>query len=282
MRVCSTIAETRAHLDVMRAHGKRIGFVPTMGYLHEGHASLMRAARAENHIVAVSIFVNPLQFGANEDLEGYPRDFERDSALCEAEGVDVIFHPSVEEMYGDKPSVTVAVGDIGSKLCGRTRPGHFDGVATVVAKLWNIIGPSRSYFGEKDAQQLVVLRRLARALDFPVEVVGCPIVREQDGLALSSRNVYLSDEERGAALVLSAALTEAAVAIGRGETAARRIAEAMAARISSEPLARLDYASVVDPETLDDLEQIDGDALLAVAAWVGKARLIDNQTVTGR
>jgi pantoate--beta-alanine ligase len=276
----TTIADTQRALDKEREAGRTVGFVPTMGFLHEGHASLMGRARAENDLVAVSIFVNPLQFGANEDLEAYPRDLDRDLALCEGAGVDVVFHPSANEMYPEPNLFTVTVGEIGAKLCGRARPGHFDGVATVVAKLFNIVGPCRAYFGEKDAQQLVVIKRLGRALDFPVQVVGCPIVREPDGLAMSSRNVYLGVEERRAALVLKAALDEAAAAAASGERDGRRMAKVMEARISSEPLARLDYAAVVDPETLEDLIEVTGPALLAVAAWVGKARLIDNTTVT--
>lgn len=285
MRVTETIAETRALLDKERATGRTVGFVPTMGYLHEGHASLLRRAREEADVVAASIFVNPLQFGANEDLSAYPRDLDRDLALCEREGVDVVFHPAVDEMYPSPNPFTITVGLIGEKLCGASRPGHFDGVATVVSKLWHIVGPCRSYFGRKDYQQLVILQRLARAFDVPVEVIGCPIVREPDGLALSSRNVYLDDEHRRAALVLKAALDEAAGLAAAGERDGGRLAQAMAARISSEPLARLDYAACVDPGSLDDLGTIERGAVLAVAAWLGKARLIDNmmiddQTVT--
>ena len=267
-------------LDKEREAGRRVGFVPTMGFLHEGHASLMRRARAENDVVFVSIFVNPLQFGANEDLAAYPRDLDSDLSLCETERVDVIFHPNVDEMYPDPNPFRVTVGEIGSKLCGRARPGHFDGVATVVAKLFNIAGPCRAYFGRKDAQQLVIIERLARALNFPVTVVGCDIVREPDGLAMSSRNIYLNGEERRAAVVLKRALDEAAAAIGSRERDARRIGNLMGSRISSEPFAKLDYAAVVDAETLEDLDRLDRPALLAVAAWVGKARLIDNTTVT--
>ena len=267
-------------LDKEREAGRRVGFVPTMGFLHKGHASLMRRARTENDVVVVSIFVNPLQFGANEDLEAYPRDLDRDLSLCESEGVDIVFHPNVGEMYPELNPFAVTVGEIGSKLCGRTRPGHFDGVATVVAKLFNIAGPCRAYFGRKDAQQLVIIERLARALNFPVTVVGCDIVREPDGLAMSSRNVYLTGDERRAALVLKRALDEAAASIGTGERDARRIGNLMGSRISSEPFAKLDYAAVVDAETLEDLDRLDRPVLLAVAAWVGKARLIDNTTVT--
>lgn len=280
MRLLTRIADVQRALDKEREAGRRVGFVPTMGFLHQGHGSLMRRARAENDIVIVSIFVNPLQFGANEDLAAYPRDIDSDLSLCETEGVDIVFHPDVIEMYPEPNPYTITVGEIGTKLCGRTRPGHFDGVATVVAKLLNIAGPCRAYFGRKDAQQLVVIERLVRALNFPVTVVGCDIVREPDGLAMSSRNVYLNHQERRAALVLKRTLDEAAAAISGGERDARRIESLMGSRISSEPLAKLDYAAVVDTETLDDLEQLAGPALLAVAAWVGKARLIDNTTVT--
>ena len=280
MRLLTRIADVQRALDKEREAGRRVGFVPTMGFLHDGHASLMRRASAENDVVLVSIFVNPLQFGANEDLAAYPRDLDSDLSLCETEGVDVVFHPGVTEMYPEENPFTIAGGDIGTKLCGRTRPGHFDGVATVVAKLFNIAGPCRAYFGKKDAQQLVVIERLVRALNFPVTVVGCDIVREPDGLAMSSRNVYLDPHERRAALVLKRALDEATAVVRDGERDARRIGTLMGSRISSEPLAKLDYAAAVDTETLDDLEQLAGPALLAVAAWVGKARLIDNTTVT--
>ena len=280
MRLLTRVADTQRALDKEREAGRTVGFVPTMGFLHEGHASLIRRARADNDVVAVSIFVNPLQFGANEDLEAYPRDLDSDLSLCETEGADLVFHPSAAEMYPEPNPFTVTVGEIGAKLCGRTRPGHFDGVATVVAKLFNIAGQCRAYFGRKDAQQLVIIEQLAGALNFPVTVVGCEIVREPDGLAMSSRNVYLNPVERRAGLVLKRALDEAELSIRNGQRDGGRIARQMETRISSEPLARLDYASVVDTETLEDLRRLDGPALLAVAAWVGKARLIDNTTVT--
>lgn len=280
MRLLTRIADVQRALDKEREAGRRVGFVPTMGFLHEGHASLMRRARTENDVVVVSIFVNPLQFGANEDLAAYPRDLDSDLSLCESEGVDVVFHPDVTEMYPEPNPFTVTVGEIGTKLCGRTRPGHFDGVATVVAKLFNIAGPCRAYFGRKDAQQLVVIERLVRALNSPVTVVGCEIVRESDGLAMSSRNIYLKDDERRAALVLKRALDEATAAVRHGERDARRIGQLMGSQISSEPLAKLDYASALDAETLQDLDRLERPALLAVAAWVGRARLIDNTTVT--
>jgi len=280
VRLLTTVSDTQRALDKEREAGRTVGFVPTMGFLHEGHGSLMRRARAENDIVAVSIFVNPLQFGASEDLDAYPRDLDSDLSLCESEGADVVFNPSADEMYPEPNPFTITVGEIGTKLCGRTRPGHFDGVATVVAKLFNIAGPCRSYFGRKDAQQLVIIERLAGALNFPVTVVGCEIVREPDGLAMSSRNVYLNPDERRAARVLKRALDEAEASVRKGERDGHRVARQMATRISSEPLAGLDYASVVDTETLEDLIRLDRPALLAVAAWMGKARLIDNTTVT--
>ncbi len=279
-RVVERIAELREILDAERAAGRRVGFVPTMGFLHEGHARLMRRARAENEVVLVSIFVNPLQFGANEDLAAYPRDFEHDLAVCEGEEIPLVFHPSVEEMYPEPDPLKITVGPIGAILEGRTRPGHFDGVATVVAKLFNIAGPCRAYFGEKDAQQLVVIRRMTEALNFPVEVVCCRTVREPDGLAMSSRNIYLGPAERRAALVLIAALQKGHDLIESGERDGRNVARAMAAIIAAEPLARLDYAVCVDPDTLAEAAEVDQPVMLAVAAWIGKARLIDNMSAS--
>ena len=278
MNVVVRITDLREKLDTARAKGQRVGFVPTMGFLHEGHASLMRRARAENDVVLVSIFVNPLQFGPSEDFEAYPRDLERDLALCAAEGVDLVFHPPVEEMYPEPATLTVTVGAIGTVLEGKTRPGHFDGVATVVSKLFNIAGPCRAYFGEKDAQQLVVIRRLAHQLDFPVEVVGCPTVREADGLAMSSRNTYLKGDERRAAAVLKRALDEGTRLREAGGSPAE-VEKAMAEVTAAEPLARLDYAACVNPDTLAEAAKPDAGALLALAVYVGKARLIDNVTV---
>jgi pantoate--beta-alanine ligase len=278
--VVETIAELRALLDAQRANDKSVGFVPTMGALHEGHASLIRAAREDNDVVVVSIFVNPLQFGPSEDFDKYPRTWDGDLELCADLKTDVVFHPSVKDMYPAEPLVRVTAGRLGEPLCGRTRPGHFDAVATVVAKLFEAAGPCRAYFGRKDAQQLVVIKTLARDLNMPVEVVGRPTVREPDGLAMSSRNRYLEPAEREAATVLFRALNDAERAIRDGQTSARQVAERMAAKISSEPLAKLDYAACVDAETLEDLDAIDRPALLAVAAWVGRARLIDNVTAT--
>jgi pantoate--beta-alanine ligase len=279
-RVIERIAELRGLLDAERAKGKRVGFVPTMGYLHAGHASLMHRARQENDVLLVSIFVNPLQFGPKEDFAAYPRDLEHDLAICAGEGVDVVFHPGVDEMYPEPTKVTVSAGDIGTILEGRTRPGHFDGVATVVSKLFNIAGPCRAYFGEKDAQQLVVIKRLARSLDFPVEVIGCPTVREPDGLAMSSRNIYLEPAERRAATVLKKALELGARLVTDGERSGTKVGEAMSETIAREPLATLDYAVCVDPDSLDEAAEADGPVLLAVAARVGKARLIDNMNVS--
>ena len=280
MKVTGGIEDLRGALNAERAKGRTIGFVPTMGYLHAGHESLMDLARSECDVVVVSIFVNPLQFGVGEDLSGYPRDLERDLQRCRALGVSYVFNPSAEEMYpSGRESVAVSAGEIGTVLCARSRPGHFDGVCTVVAKLLNIVGASRVYLGQKDAQQLVVLRAMVRSLNAPVEIVGCPTVRESDGLAMSSRNSYLTAEERGAAVVLCKALDEAASRIFSGETDGAAIATLLGERISSEPLARLDYAACVDPDSLRDVDVVAGPVLLAVAAFVGRARLIDNVLV---
>jgi pantoate--beta-alanine ligase len=259
-----------------------VGFVPTMGYFHEGHRSLMRAARAENDFVVLSLFVNPTQFGPNEDLSAYPRDPLGDAAVAEAEGVDLLFTPEVAEMYPAGARTTVHVGGLTEGLCGASRPGHFDGVTTVVAKLFSIVGASRAYFGRKDAQQLAVIRRMTEDLDLPVEVVGCPLVREADGLALSSRNAYLTDDERRAATILSGALYMASEAVVGGVRDAAAVRSLIVDTVARSPLVQLDYAEVVDAATLEPLERIDGDTLVALAAFVGKARLIDNVTITFR
>lgn len=276
MNIIQAPTSVRTTLDALRAEGKSIGFVPTMGFLHEGHASLIRAARESCDVVVVSIFVNPLQFGQGEDLDRYPRDDRRDEALCEREGVDLVFRPPVEAMYGSGPRFVIDVGAIGDVMCGRSRPGHFNGVATVVAKLFNIIGPCRAFFGEKDAQQLVILRRLATAFDFPVDVVGLPTIREEDGLAMSSRNAYLSAEERRSALVISRAILAARDLVSSGERDTTRIVAAVMSTIEAEATADIDYVVCVDPETLLDLERIEKEALLAVAVKFPSARLIDN------
>jgi pantoate--beta-alanine ligase len=267
----------REACEEARLEGSAVGFVPTMGFLHEGHASLLRRGREETQFLAMSIFVNPLQFGPAEDLEAYPRDRDRDLAVAEKEGVDVVFAPEVSEMFpAGEPTVTVDPGPLGERLEGASRPGHFRGVCTVVAKLFGLVGPCRAYFGEKDAQQLAVIRRMVADLDLPVEAVGCPTVREPDGLALSSRNTYLSPEEREATPALFLALDLARRRVEQGETDGAAIREEMARRIEHEPLAELEYVAVVDERTFEEVERLDGPARALVAARFGKARLIDN------
>ncbi|HLM16907.1 MAG TPA: pantoate--beta-alanine ligase [Acidimicrobiia bacterium] len=279
MITITTIADVRAACDAARADGRHVGFVPTMGFFHEGHRSLMRAARADNDLVVVSLFVNPTQFGPNEDLAGYPRDLDGDTAAAEAEGVDVLFMPTVDEMYRTGARTTVHVDGLTERLCGASRPGHFDGVTTVVAKLFSIIGPSRAYFGRKDAQQLAVIRRMTTDLDLPVEVVGCPLVRETDGLALSSRNVYLDGDARRAATMLSSALYVASEAVVHGQRDAAVVRQLIVDTVGNAPQVRLDYVEVVDAATLDPVDELTADTLVALAAFVGKARLIDNVTI---
>ena len=276
MRVAATIVEMRA---LRRAMAGDVGFVPTMGYLHEGHLALVRAAREQNRHVVVSIFVNPTQFGPDEDFERYPRDEERDLALLRDERVDAVFMPSVEEMYPPGASTFIDVEGVTEMLEGAHRPGHFRGVATVVAKLFNIVQPRRAYFGRKDAQQLVVVRKLIRDLHREIEIVAVPIVREPDGLAMSSRNAYLSPAEREAALVLSRALRRAEALFASGERDAERLRAAMRELIAQEPLAQVDYVSVADPDTLRDLDRIERSALASLAVRIGKTRLIDNVTL---
>ncbi|MFN8038786.1 MAG: pantoate--beta-alanine ligase [Acidimicrobiales bacterium] len=280
MDIVDSIAAFRSRLDADRAADRRVGFVPTMGYLHEGHQSLMHAAAADADVVAVSIFVNPLQFAADEDLASYPRDLDRDAELCRSAGVDVVLAPPVEEMYPDGAvATTVAVPALSGHMEGASRPTHFAGVATVVAKLFNLVGPCSAYFGEKDFQQLAIVRRMARDLSFPVEVVGCPIVREVDGLAMSSRNVYLEADEREAAVVLHRALQAGTAAVVAGEGSADAVRSLIADVVAAEPLAELDYAEVVDPVTLEPRhgELVPGEALrLLVAARLGRPRLLDN------
>jgi pantoate--beta-alanine ligase len=278
VRLLDRIDLVRKELDAARARGCRIGLVPTMGALHDGHLSLIRRAAAECDVTVVTVFVNPLQFGTGEDFARYPRDLERDLALAAEAGADLILAPPVEEMYPEPPVVRVSVeGALADRLEGAARPGHFAGVATVVAKLFAIAGPCRAYFGEKDYQQLLVVRRLAADLSLPVEVVGCPTVRDPDGLARSSRNAYLSPDERRAATVLHRAVRAAA---GADERDANRLRALMAATVEDEPLARLDYADVVDAATLEPLDVVGGSgARLVIAAWVGTTRLIDNMEV---
>jgi len=277
MEIIEKPGDMHAASAKLRAGGKALGFVPTMGCLHEGHLSLVRAAREDNGAVAVSIFVNPTQFGPNEDLGRYPRDMEGDLAKCRAEGVDLVFVPSAKNMY---PAGAVSFVDLGGgitgRLCGASRPGHFRGVATVVAKLFNIVSPERAYFGAKDYQQTVVIRRMAHDLDFPVEVVVLPTVREPDGLAMSSRNSYLGPAERKAAAMVYAALGEAEALYLSGERRASAVAGRFRDAVSAQPLIEVEYASVADPDDLSPLETVTGGAILAVAARAGATRLIDN------
>ncbi len=280
--VVTSIATARRRLDDRRAEGVTVGLVPTMGFLHSGHGSLMEASVAANDLTMVTIFVNPLQFAADEDLDDYPRDLARDVELCAAQGVDLVLNPPVEEMYPEPVLTTVSVPSIAAPFEGHSRPTHFDGVATVVAKLFSIAAPCRAYFGEKDYQQLAIVRRLAFDLSMPVEVVGCPIVREDDGLAMSSRNHYLSVAERAAAPVLKAALDAGRETVEAGETSVESVRRTMTEVVAGEPLAQLDYAAVVDPETIEIPEVIDGPVRLLIAVQVGKPRLLDNMAATPR
>jgi pantoate--beta-alanine ligase len=278
MKICDSVEEMRKACALMRQDRKdwRIGFVPTMGALHEGHLSLVRAARAQCESVVVSIFVNPLQFGPNEDLAKYPRTFERDRELLERERVDILFAPSVEDMYPKDAVTYLTVEGMSEKLCGKSRPGHFRGVTTVVAKLFHIVEPDLAFFGQKDAAQCAIIRRMVRDLNFLVEIVVGPIVREPDGLAMSSRNAYLSPQERNSALVLHRALIEVKKRFDQGERSANKLAEAGNHVLSQEPGVRPDYLEIVDPDTLDPISEIRSQTLVAVAAFVGATRLIDN------
>jgi pantoate--beta-alanine ligase len=276
MKICHTIDEMRATRHAARRKGKTVGLVPTMGALHEGHLSLVRMARAQCDLVVVSIFINPLQFGPHEDLAKYPRNFDRDRDLLEREGVEVIFAPTVEEMYPAGAITYVTVEALSDKLCGRSRPGHFRGVTTVVSKLFHIVEPDRAFFGQKDAAQSVIIRRMVRDLDIPVQVVIGPIVREPDGLAMSSRNAYLDASQRLSALVLHRSLLAVQERFDRGERKVQALIEAGKQVFSEDPSVRLDYLEIVDPETLDPVDDLSQRALVAVAAFVGKARLIDN------
>lgn len=275
MKIVSTIEEVRNQVKEWRKEGQTVGFVPTMGYLHEGHMSLIDAA-GENDKVVVSIFVNPMQFGPNEDLASYPRDLDHDAAMCEAHGVDLIFHPTPEEMYGENFYSYVDMNVLTQELCGLSRPVHFRGVCTVVTKLFNIVTPDKAYFGQKDAQQLAIIKRMVKDLNMPLQIVGCPIVREEDGLAKSSRNTYLSAEERKAALVLSRAIFLGKEMVEKGERDAKKVKAAMTEEIEKEPLAKIDYVKVVDLETMQQVEMVQGGILTAIAVYIGKTRLIDN------
>lgn len=276
MQTAKTIKEIRETVKLWKKEGLSIGFVPTMGYLHEGHESLIKKAALENDRVVVSIFVNPMQFGPNEDLSSYPRDFERDLKICNDKGAHLIFHPEPTEMYDHDFCSFVDMTGLTGGLCGKSRPGHFRGVCTVVSKLFNIVQPDRAYFGQKDAQQLAVIKRMVRDLNFDIEIIGCPIIREEDGLAKSSRNTYLNGEERASALILSSSLTKAKKAIAGGERDAEKVLAIIKDSINSEPLAKIDYVELVDAETLKKVEKIEKPVLAAIAVFIGKTRLIDN------
>ncbi len=280
MEVVTRIAEVRAATDAARRDGGRVGFVATMGYLHEGHTSLMAAAREQTDLVVASVFVNPLQFGAGEDLDAYPRDLDRDAVLCDGAGVDLLFVPPAEEMYPRPVFTTVTVADIADRFEGAARPTHFAGVATVVTKLLAIVGPCTTYFGEKDWQQVCVVRRLVSDLSLPVVVEACPTLREPDGLARSSRNVYLSADERAAAPVLRRALEAGAAEVRAGERDRRRVEARMAEVVAAEPRAALDYAAAVDAATLASADRLARDVRLLIAARLGKPRLLDNLGLT--
>lgn len=276
MKILASVDQVRSFSRAVRSEGKRLGLVPTMGALHEGHLSLIKAARAKSDVVGVSIFVNPTQFGPNEDFAKYPRNLDRDQGLLEREGIDFVFVPSVEEMYPPGAVTWVLVERLSERLCGKSRPGHFRGVATVVAKLFNIVEPELAFFGQKDAAQVAVIRRMVRDLNTPVAIEVCPIVREADGLAMSSRNAYLSETERKSALALNRALQECATRYEAGEKDSSRLIVAGKQVVESDPGVRLDYLEIVDPDSLEPLSLIDQQALVAVAAFVGKTRLIDN------
>ncbi len=276
MNIVKTISEVRNEVKNWRKQGLSVGLVPTMGYLHEGHKSLIDRACKENDKVVVSVFVNPTQFGPGEDLATYPRDIQRDAALCEDAGAALIFNPEPEEMYFDDFHTYVTMESLSDELCGKTRPIHFRGVCTVVSKLFHIVAPDRAYFGQKDAQQLAIIKRMVRDLNFDIEIIGCPIVREADGLAKSSRNTYLNPEERKAALVLSKAVGLGQELIQKGERNADVIVEKMKQLIEEEPLAKIDYVQAVDAISIQPVAEIKGTVLVAMAVYIGKTRLIDN------
>ena len=276
MQLVHTIDEVRAQVKAWKQEGLSVGLVPTMGYLHDGHKSLIERAVKENDRVVVSDFVNPTQFGENEDLGSYPRDIKRDAALCEAAGVELLFNPTPEEMYYKDNCTFVDMNRLTDVLCGKTRPIHFSGVCSVVTKLFHIVTPDRAYFGQKDAQQLAVIRRMVRDLNFDIEIVGCPIIREEDGLAKSSRNTYLSEEERKAAVILHKGLVKGEEMVSAGEKDVKKVLDAITEIIESEPLARIDYVEAVDFDNIETIDTIEGSVLVAVAVYIGKTRLIDN------
>lgn len=276
MIIVNRVDDIRHKVNNWKNEGLSVGFVPTMGYLHEGHESLIKKAASENDKVVVSIFVNPLQFGPTEDLATYPRDLDRDSKICERAGADLIFNPSDNEMYYEDFSTIVSVNGLTENLCGKSRPIHFTGVCTVVNKLFNIVAPNRAYFGQKDAQQLFIIKRMVRDLNIDVEVIGCPIIREKDGLAKSSRNIYLSENERKAAIILNQALKKAKYLMDTGITNVDEVLNIIRETIESEPLARIDYIDIVDTNSLNKVDKIDKSVLVAIAVFINKTRLIDN------
>lgn len=281
MEITGKIKDVLNMAESWKKQGCTIGLVPTMGYLHAGHISLIEKARKENDIVVVSVFVNPIQFGPNEDFEKYPRDMGHDAEVCESAGADLVFAPEPEEMYPSRNLAYVDVNMLGDGLCGARRPGHFRGVCTVVSKLFNIVSPDRAYFGEKDAQQLAIIKRMAQDLNFKTLIVPCPIIREPDGLAISSRNIYLSPEERTAALIISKSLNLAKDMMRNGERETKKIKEIITQNISREPLARIDYIEIVDADTLKAISEIKAPVLTAAAVYIGGTRLIDNFTFKG-
>lgn len=279
MNLVKTIEEVRGTVKKWKSEGYSVGFVPTMGYLHEGHKSLIERSVKENDKTVVSVFVNPIQFGPNEDLATYPRDIESDKKLCESVGANLIFNPEPEEMYTQRFCTHVDMSTLTEDLCGASRPGHFRGVQTVVTKLFNIVAPDRAYFGEKDAQQLAIIKRMVEDLNIDIEIIGCPIIREEDGLAKSSRNTYLSKSEREAAVIISKALSYGKSLVESGERDTKTVIDAIVQKISTEPLAKIEYIKIVDALTIKPVSKISGTILCAAAVRVGKTRLIDNFSI---
>lgn len=280
MKVTGKIHEIREEIKGWKKAGLIVGFVPTMGYLHEGHASLMKEAKKQCDKVVVSIFVNPMQFGVNEDLDSYPRDLEADKVLCQQVGVDLIFHPQVEEMYAEGFCSFVDMDGLTKELCGKSRPIHFRGVCTVVNKLFNIVQPHKAFFGQKDAQQLAVICRMVKDLNMDIEVIGCPIIREEDGLAKSSRNTYLNEEERKAALILSKTIFMGEELVRKGERSSIKLLSLMREMLASEPMAEIDYVEAVSMDTIEKIQILEGNVLVAIAVKIGRTRLIDNFIAT--
>ncbi len=280
MIVLATVKEVREYVKNARMAGKTVGLVPTMGYLHEGHGSLVKKSVSECDVTIVSIFVNPTQFAPNEDFEAYPRDLDHDVKLLTACGADAVFHPTADEMYFPDATTTIVPDVLSKNLCGKSRPIHFGGVCTVVGKLFNIVTPDKAFFGQKDAQQLAIIKRMVRDLNFGVEIVGCPIIREEDGLAKSSRNTYLNTDERKAALCLSESVKLGQKMVADGEKSTKVVLDSMIAHIEKEPLAKIDYVQAVDAVTMQDVDEIKGETLFAMAVYIGKTRLIDNFIVS--